>query len=250
MVGSLQSNTARGWYLSQIRELIEFIESDEADGSILCDFLANNTLKEFSVQALYIARLNSRGVLQMYADYGLSAERRANWDDLPLTVELPVTDAINLDDLIFFSDYDEMWDQYKNLQGYPKADGAESFVAIPIDVHGEPKAVIGVIFGAHINQERDMQMFFWTIASVVSLYLPRAWKQSTETPLREQIYFTARQRAVLKLVAEGYTNAEIANDLGFSESTIRHETMRLYKALGANGRKEAVNIAIKASLLN
>lgn len=250
MVDTFQSNTARNWYLGQIRELIEFIESDEINPSNLCQFLSHKTLKVFSVQAIYIARLNSNGVLQMWADYGLSEERRNSWDDLTLKEELPVTDAINHDDIIFFSDYEEMWIQYPNLNGYPMAPGAESFAAIPVDVKGEPKAVIGIIFGTRIKQDRDMLMFLWTVGTVISLYLPKEFKRDSSSELRDQVYFTARQRAVLKLVAEGFTNAEIASDLGFSESTIRHETMRLYKALGASGRKEAVTIAVKAGLLN
>lgn len=50
-----------------------------------------------------------------------------------------------------------------------------------------------------------------------------------------------RQREILKLIADGMTNAQIDSELGFSESTIRQDTMKIYEALGVTGRKEATS---------
>lgn len=50
---------------------------------------------------------------------------------------------------------------------------------------------------------------------------------------------TARQKLILGLMAEGNVNAEIARELMLSESTIRQETVRIYRALGVGNRHEA-----------
>ena len=50
---------------------------------------------------------------------------------------------------------------------------------------------------------------------------------------------TERQKTVLKLMADGFTNAEIARELLLSESSIRQETVRIYKTLGVGSRQEA-----------
>ncbi len=60
---------------------------------------------------------------------------------------------------------------------------------------------------------------------------------------------TSRQRQVLIGFIEGKTNHELAVDLGFSISTIRHETMAIFKLLGASDRKEAAKIAQESSLI-
>ena len=60
---------------------------------------------------------------------------------------------------------------------------------------------------------------------------------------------TSRQRQVLTGFIEGKTNHELAVDLGFSISTIRHETMAIFKLLGASDRKEAAKIAQESSLI-
>jgi DNA-binding CsgD family transcriptional regulator len=52
-----------------------------------------------------------------------------------------------------------------------------------------------------------------------------------------------RQIQILRGMTNGKTNHELAIDLGFSVSTIRHETMAIFKALGVSDRKEAAKVA-------
>ena len=60
---------------------------------------------------------------------------------------------------------------------------------------------------------------------------------------------SARQLSILRGMAEGKTNHELATELGFSVSTVRHETMRIYQALTVSDRKEAAKKAITLGLL-
>ena len=60
---------------------------------------------------------------------------------------------------------------------------------------------------------------------------------------------TPRQISILRGMVEGKTNHELANELGFSVSTIRHETMRIYQALAVSDRKEAAKKAISLTLI-
>lgn len=60
---------------------------------------------------------------------------------------------------------------------------------------------------------------------------------------------TPRQLSILGGMVEGKTNHELATELGFSVSTIRHETMRIYQALAVSDRKEAAKKALALQLL-
>jgi DNA-binding CsgD family transcriptional regulator len=51
---------------------------------------------------------------------------------------------------------------------------------------------------------------------------------------------TPRQQTILELISEGFTNREIADQLSFSVSTIRGETVAIYRILEVDGRAEAV----------
>ena len=52
-----------------------------------------------------------------------------------------------------------------------------------------------------------------------------------------------RQLQILQGMVDGKTNHDLAMDLGFSVSTIRHETMAIFRALGVSDRKEAAKAA-------
>ncbi len=60
---------------------------------------------------------------------------------------------------------------------------------------------------------------------------------------------TQRQILILRGMVEGKTNHELATEMGFSVSTIRHETMRIYQALAVSDRKEAAKKALMLSII-
>lgn len=51
---------------------------------------------------------------------------------------------------------------------------------------------------------------------------------------------TTRQVTILGFMGDGMTNAEISTKVLLSESTVRQETIRIYRALQVSGRQEAV----------
>jgi two-component system, NarL family, nitrate/nitrite response regulator NarL len=60
---------------------------------------------------------------------------------------------------------------------------------------------------------------------------------------------TVRQGEVLRLLAEGHPNKEIAALLGIAEPTVRDHVSELLAALGARNRTEAVALATRYGLL-
>jgi DNA-binding NarL/FixJ family response regulator len=61
---------------------------------------------------------------------------------------------------------------------------------------------------------------------------------------------TKRQLAVLLLLAEGKSTAQIAAELGLSPTTVRNYIANLLTALGAHSRLQAVIAARKAGILD
>jgi DNA-binding CsgD family transcriptional regulator len=64
-----------------------------------------------------------------------------------------------------------------------------------------------------------------------------------------RVILTERQKKILAGMIEAKTNHQLAQELGFSVSTIRHETMEIYQLLNASDRKEAAEIALKLNLV-
>lgn len=60
---------------------------------------------------------------------------------------------------------------------------------------------------------------------------------------------TERQRVVLAGIVMKKTNNTIASEMGYSVSTIRHETMRIFEILGVSNRIEAASYATTLGLI-
>ena len=61
---------------------------------------------------------------------------------------------------------------------------------------------------------------------------------------------TTRQVTILELMSDSLTNAAIARELLVSESTIRQETVKIFRELNVTGRTAAVTRARELNLLN
>ena len=64
-----------------------------------------------------------------------------------------------------------------------------------------------------------------------------------------QARLTEREREVLELLAEGLSNAAIAERLVVSVHTVRNHVANLSTKLGAHSKLEALSIAVREGLL-
>jgi DNA-binding NarL/FixJ family response regulator len=107
-------------------------------------------------------------------------------------------------------------------------------------------------FTPDVNSSDQVQIFssLMTIYLSSKLILIPLTKNLTSPATAEQVSkLTARQLLILTGMVEGKTNHELSIDLGFSVSTIRHETMAIYKELGVSDRKEAARVGQAESLI-
>lgn len=77
--------------------------------------------------------------------------------------------------------------------------------------------------------------------------LPRLRQDKTPTPETE---LTAREGEVLHHLADGLSNAAIAQEMGVSVHTVRNHLANLSAKLGAHSRLEVLSIAMKQGLLD
>jgi DNA-binding CsgD family transcriptional regulator len=86
------------------------------------------------------------------------------------------------------------------------------------------------------------------------LWLERLGTVSQKTLATESLgeleELSSRQQIVLEMIAQGSTNAKIADALGLSESTIRQETVKIYRKLAVPNRTEATKKATLLGLLS
>ena len=74
-----------------------------------------------------------------------------------------------------------------------------------------------------------------------------SWQSEAETFISP---ITPRETEILRYVAEGFLNKQIAAELGISEQTIKNHVTSILRKLNANARTEAVVIAIKQGIIS
>lgn len=113
---------------------------------------------------------------------------------------------------------------------------------------------LAIRFSEPVEDRSRVEEVVMDYAVPVSLYLSLSHegRNTGSTSGRDDTgadQLTARQISILGGMVEGKTNHELATELGFSVSTIRHETMRIYQALAVSDRKEAAKKALALSLI-
>jgi DNA-binding CsgD family transcriptional regulator len=192
-----------------------------ANASEFCRAIVHGTATGKSVQGCHIFKLDNTSHLVPAAGYGMNYESEKSdisaWDDTPVAL------AVRQKSFVF----DVTADQ--------------PIVAIPLLRDSIPLGTMGLVL-SNGTKELPFHEELVPILAKLGAYclsnLPGAdTRQNNREANGEDL--TSRQIQILGHIAEGMVNAEIAAKLMLSESTIRQETVRIYRALGVANRYEA-----------
>lgn len=113
-------------------------------------------------------------------------------------------------------------------------------VAIPVTMN----RAYGFAFTSDITEILDYKEYFESIRSILSLWENHSSNGGNSVSDRNNLShaLSSRQKNILKLIVGGQTNLYIGNELGYSESLIRQETILIYKKLGIHGRRDLLNV--------
>ncbi len=87
--------------------------------------------------------------------------------------------------------------------------------------------------------------------SPLNLSLSRDQLAEFATPAesKQHAYLPERELAVLRMIADGITTEEIANQLFLSQASVKRSVRRIFEKLGVRNRSEAVSEAYKRRLI-
>jgi two-component system, NarL family, response regulator LiaR len=107
-------------------------------------------------------------------------------------------------------------------------------------------AAFGIWLGIRLNRPRPTVLIQEVLVPAPA---PEAKAVVAETGGQNSLGITARELEVLKLVARGLSNREIAGELCVSENTIKTHCARVFDKLGASRRTQAVQRGKELGLL-
>jgi DNA-binding CsgD family transcriptional regulator len=214
--------TAPRFEFEAIESVLDALLNSE-NASEFCRALVHGGLTGSSVQGCHIYLLDNTSHLSAVAGYGMVYETEKA--ELSVWDENPVSDAVRKKDFVFDT----------------SNKGPQPIVAIPLLRDSMPIGCLGLV----LNDGAEELPFHGRLIPILSKLGAyclsnlsySASKASNREPSGEDL--TSRQIEILGFMADGLVNSEIAGKLMLSESTIRQESVRIYRALGVPNRAEA-----------
>jgi DNA-binding CsgD family transcriptional regulator len=223
--------------MHDIRNFIDWLSyhpsSDEIARALVTDYIA-----PYGACCARIGRLHPNDSLEFLGEYGFDSGREE--ETFPSEVWRSWTHD---EALIALGKNAEPWNPTHDV------------LTIQIRARGTVYGYLVIRFSQPVKEVPRVEEIVGNYAVAIGLYL----SLTTGSPdLSSRIVIdrgdtgpeklTQRQISILRGMVEGKTNHELANELGFSVSTIRHETMRIYQVLSVSDRKEAANKALTLAL--
>lgn len=230
--------------LSRANELLDHLEHKNVTKVELCRALTLNTFRTMEAVACYIAELNNDGTVRVDTTYGLSDYESSQWKNLSLFDHRPLTNAIRNNEPVWTDLAGGGLSDYPIISAEEYINISQSQVVWPITRARIPIGAIGLFFNKSINVSEVALQYLELIGRIVALKLITPFPfapnpQDFDKFVHHHDQLTERESKVLERIGQYMTNAQIAEELGFSESTIRQDTIQIYRKMGVAGRDEA-----------
>ena len=173
-----------------------------------------------------------------------------------LNDNFPIADAIRFGEIVWMENLLESKSTYPSLANFPNLLEQKLGIIIPIFLSSTPIGALALTSRVTYQSTIECEVFLKAIGHIFSMYVYRNVLSSPDEPddlepkNRAAVAFssgyglelTERQLVILRLISEERTNLSISQFLGYSESTIRQEIMRIFVKLGCTSRSEAAKI--------
>lgn len=236
---------------SHIRNLFEIsrIVYNNPAPAELCSLLATRVCPSGEVSKVYLGSLRGDGFFRTISSFGYSIDSGVENYEIPLDSKRPIPKAYK-NSKIVITKPEVVLSEFPDFVQTDLNAPWSAIVAVPM--YGG-----GYIFVFRLQGKvEDLQfaeVYFGAIRSLLSHYrfedhlhpCGPTRNRSTKMPIvdshKRELFgkeLTVRQRTIFNLILEGFTNSSIAEQLSYSESLIRQETVVIYAKLGVSGRKE------------
>lgn len=158
----------------------------------------------------------------------------------------PAAETIRHGRIVWINSFSENRSEYPKLEEYPILVGDKSLIFFPVFLLGTPVAAMAITSRVQLREKDSLNQFLTAVASIFSLYYFRNHNSLLEyvdpqgihisppssVGSEHMILLTERQLVILRLISEDRTNKSIAEFLGYSESTVRQDVMKIFCEVG------------------
>ena len=154
-------------YLEKVAPLATYLTKPNRTLQEICRFLVLETFSEFDPRAIYVAKLVDENQISHTANFGYELSDITRRGALPLTVHIPITDAIRSSSSLILNGQEESLEKYPLLRQFSDFKGEwQSFISCPIDSFGG----YSLILHKAAPENHSFESFLSTVGHLISMH--------------------------------------------------------------------------------
>lgn len=228
-------------HLDLFNHFIEFLKTPSLKYSELCSFLVHNILINYKCNSAIVSQVIKSGEIETVGSFGIPESSLQNWSKIKPNSNHPISKTL-LDKkpvvIKTLPNWPKIFDQRLDLNldvNY------KTCLCFPITAHNSLFGTLTLFSTEVLKLSKHDHDFISLVANMMILRSEgRNGSKSyhSRSQIRNISSLNEREVTILELIKQGKTNAQIAQTLGYSESTIRQDTIKIYQKLGIAGRQE------------
>jgi DNA-binding CsgD family transcriptional regulator len=221
--------------------LINFLKQPALKYSDICIFLLNNIFIDHEFSCVLISQVSKSGLIDVVGSFGLPETQKSALNGVSPISDHPLSQVLRENKPLLVKKFPN-WPKNFTLKNASEIDEMyRTFFCLPIAGNNSLFGTL-TLFSTDILRISKQEMEFYSIIANMSI-LRFASQQNSRvltdtTSNHSNSILNVRETSIIELIKLGKTNAEIAKVLGYSESTIRQDTIKIYRKLGIAGRQE------------
>ena len=235
--------------LETVTDFTIFLQHKGLTMQDICQYLVTVSLKDYGFYCSVFAEIQKNGHVRVTSHFGADPKDVEAWQDMPIEIKTPVNDCLREKRMVWINTLPNYSQDYELLNSLPTDDRLKTLVAFPLRGSSHLLGAISIISSKKIELETDIELLIKSLFHMAALRMEINSKSKTklkdsqngENPFNNSNLskLTPRQKKILEMLIEKKTNKEIADELIYSVSTIKQETIAIYEKLGLRGREDS-----------
>jgi DNA-binding CsgD family transcriptional regulator len=235
--------------LEIITDFTIFLQNKGLTIQDICQYLVTVSLKDYGFYSSVFGEMQKNGQVRITSHFGADPKDVEAWQDMSFEMKTPVNDCLRENRMVWINTLPSYSQEYELLNSLPTDDRLKTLVVFPMRGSTHLLGAISFLSTKKIELETEIELLIKSLCYLTVLKMEVNSKSNTklmvsqngENPVNNGNLskLTPRQKKIFEMLIEKKTNKEIADELIYSVSTIKQETMAIYEKLGIRGREDS-----------
>ena len=235
--------------LEIITDFTIFLQNKGLTIQDICQYLVTVSLKDYGFYSSVFGEMQKNGQVRITSHFGADPKDVEAWQDMSFEMKTPVNDCLRENRMVWINTLPSYSQEYELLNSLPTDDRLKTLVVFPMRGSTHLLGAISFLSSKKIELETEIELLIKSLCYLTVLKMEVNSKSNTKLMVSQNgenpfnngnlSKLTPRQKKIFEMLIEKKTNKEIADELIYSVSTIKQETMAIYEKLGIRGREDS-----------